>query len=180
MTTETPGTTPPSTRIPRWVLVVLCLSLAANVFVVGSLGAAMWRFHRAPPPEFGPPNLLGYSVSLDRDRRKQIYEGTASIRQRLRPLRQEIRQARNELTATIAADPFDATKFDAAQAQLVAKENEARELTRQLYTEIAKNLTPEERRAYGRWRERRGPPPPVGLLDDPDGPSHGGPPFRRH
>ncbi|MDX2204751.1 MAG: periplasmic heavy metal sensor [Hyphomicrobiaceae bacterium] len=173
MSIETPGAEPAAARIPRWLLVVLCLSLAVNVFVAGSIGAAMWRF-RGGPPEPGPPNLIGYSVSLGHGRRKEIYDITADIRQRLRPMRREIRQARNEIAAVMAAEPFDEAKFEAAQANLIAKENEARELTRELYSQIVKNLTPQERRAYGKWRERRWMPPPRGLLDDPDGPP--GPP----
>jgi uncharacterized membrane protein len=183
MTNEMPGTQPAARRIPRWLLVVLCLSLAGNVFVVGSIGAAMWRFRGGPPPpEMGPPNLLGYSTSLERSRRKAIYDNTQTVRQRLRPMRQEIRQARNDLAAVIAAEPFDDAKFEAAQASLLAKENEARELTRQLYSDIVKNMTPEERRGYGKWRERRWMPPPTAQLDDPDappGPPPHGPP-RRH
>lgn len=171
MTIETPGIAPAAARAPRWLVVVLSLSLAVNVFVVGWIGAAIWRFHGLPPPpDAGPSNLMGYSVSLERDRRKEIFESTKAIRRQLRPIRHEVRQARNELAAVIAADPFDEAKFEAAQARLIEKENEARDLTRQLYSQIVKDLTPEERRAYGKWREHRWIPPPRGLLDDPDGP----------
>ncbi len=169
MTVDASGTRKTARRIPRWLLVVLIVSLAANVFVVGSVGAAIWRFHRAPQADWVAPNLLGYSGSLGKERRHELREATAPIRERLKPLRRELRQARNELTEAITAEPFDKARFEAAQANLLAKENLTREATRALYTEIVQRLSPEERRAYGKWRERRWMPPPSPLIDDAEG-----------
>jgi hypothetical protein len=46
-----------------------------------------------------------------------------------------------------------------------------------LYLKIADNLTPDERQAFPRWRERRRPPG-HNLLDEPDHQA-GDPPSRR-
>lgn len=158
---------PAKPRTPSWLLVLLFVSLAANLLVVGSVGAAMWRFHRAPPPHWAPPNLLGYAMSLRPDRYEALWTASEQMRQKLRPIRQELRAARNEVTAAIVAEPFDQAAFEAAQKRLVEKEGQARLATLSLYAEIVKNLTPDERRGYRRWREHRRPPP-IGILEDGD------------
>ena len=176
MTDVTPSPATLTQRTPRWLLGVLFASLALNVFVVGSLGAAMWRFHRAPPPpEWAPPNcLLGFTNTLPRERHKTLRTAVAPIREQLRPLRNDVRTARNELTATISAEPFDLANFEAAQANLAEKERKARETMSALYAEIIKSLSPEERRAYSAWRSHnRPPPPPIGILEEGDGPPGG-------
>lgn len=162
-------------RTPGWLLVLLFVSLAANLLVVGSVGTAMWRFRQGPPPGV-LPNLLGYASSLKGERYVAVREATAPLRHKLRPIRQELRAARNEVTAAITAEPFDQAAFEAAQKRLVEKESQVRHATIALYAEIVKSLTPEERRAYGWWREHRRPPP-TGILED-DGPPGGGPPKR--
>lgn len=181
MSSATSGGGPSAHRlIPNWLLVLLFVSLAANLLVIGSVGAAMWRFrHPPPPPPFGggPPNLLGYASSLKGERYHAVLDATAAQRERLRPLRQELRAARSDVTAAVTADPFEQAAFEKAQARLIDKENEVRQAALSLYVEIVKNLTPEERRDYQRWRDHR-PPPPIGFLED-GGPPEGPPPFPR-
>lgn len=176
MNAATTSVVPPARqRTPNWLLVLLFISLAANLLVVGSIGAAMWRFgHPPPPPGGGPPNLIGYASSLTGERYKAVWDATAAHRQKLRPLRQELRTARAGVTAAVAAEPFDQAAFEAAQTRLIDTENQVRQATLSLYVEIVKNLTPEERRAYSRWREHRHQPP-IGLLED-GGPMGGPPP----
>lgn len=165
-------------RTPSWLLVVLFVSLAANLLVIGSVGTAMWRFrHGPPPPPAVMPNLIGYASSLKGERFTAVRDATEPLRQKLRPLRQELRVLRNEVTAAISAEPFDNAAFEAAQARLSEREGQVRQAMTALYAEIARNLTPDERRAYSRWREhRRGPPP--SILED-EAPPPGGPPPRR-
>lgn len=172
MTTDIEPTRPSAPRAPRWMLWLLFASLALNLLIIGLVAGSAWRFrHGGGPPHHGwaPPNLIGYSMALERGRNKALREATSPMRHALKPLRRDIHAARNEVTAAISAEPFDQARFDAAQARLVDLENQARQQTLALYAEIAKSLTPDERRAYKQWRERRRPPAP-GFFDDLEGP----------
>lgn len=164
------------TRTPRWVLALLFVSIALNLLVIGLVAGTAWRFRHGGPQGWLPPNLIGYSMSLERDRHKALREATSPMRQALRPLRKEIHAARNELNATIVAEPFDLARFERAQARLVELENTARNQTQALYSAIVKSLTPDERHAYIKWRENRRPNVPS-FLDEADG-IPGGPPRR--
>lgn len=173
MTTAVEAPPSPATRAPRWMLWLLFASLALNLLIIGLVAGSAWRFrHGGPPHGWAPPNLIGYSMSLERGRNKAMRDVTSPMRHALKPLRREIHAARNEVTAAISAEPFDQARFDAAQARLVDLENQARQQTLALYAEIAKTLTPEERRAYKGWREHRRPPGP-GFFDDVEGPGPG-------
>lgn len=172
MTTDASPGPAAGPRAPRWMLWLLFVSLAANLLIVGLVAGSLWRFRHGGPHHHGwiPPNLIGYSMSLERERSKALREATHSMRHALKPLRREIHAARGEVTAAISAEPFDQARFDAAQARLVDLESRARQQALALYAEIAKTLTPEERRAYKGWREHRRPSGP-GFFDDLDGSS---------
>ena len=155
-------------RAPRWLLVALFTSLALNLLIVGSVAGAMWRF-RKPPPWAGAitPNLLGYASTLSPDRRKQLWDLTAEERGHIRPFRREVRAARDETVKALATEPFDQVAFKGAQQRQAEAEGRARQAVQDLYVKIAAGLTPEERRAFPRWREHRRPPG-HNLLDEPD------------
>jgi uncharacterized membrane protein len=157
-------------QAPRWMLLLLVGSLAVNFLVIGLAAGAMWRF-RGPPPLAGvTPNLLGYASTLPSDRRKALWDQTEGERHTLRPFRREVRAAREETIKALVAEPFDREKFMAAQARQSDAEHRAREAVQSLFTKIASDLTPDERRAFPRWREHRRPPG-QNLLDEPDHPA---------
>jgi len=157
-------------RAPRWMLLLLIASLAVNFLFLGLAAGAMWKF-RGPPPLAGvTPNLLGYASTLPSDRRKALWDETEAERQHLRPFRREVRAAREETIQALVADPFDHAKFAAAQEKQSDAEQRARKAVRDLFAKIADRLTPEERRAFPTWRERRRPPG-KNLLDEPDQPA---------
>ena len=74
-------------------------------------------------------------------------------RQAVRPLRRQLREAREEAVNALIADPFEKRRFEAAQDRVLAADHKARQAVFQLYTEIAANMTPQERRAFAGWRE---------------------------
>lgn len=145
-------------RVPRWVLVLLVLSLALNLLVLGSVGALMWRV-RAASALGGAvaPNLLGYASTLPTERRKELWELSAQERQQVRPYRREVRAARQQTVDALVAERFDRQQFIAAQTRQADAETRAREVVRNLYVTIAEGLTREERQGYAHWRENRRP-----------------------
>jgi uncharacterized membrane protein len=150
------------------MMVALLASLALNLLIVGWVAGAVWRF-RKPPVWAGAitPNLLGYASTLAPERRKQLWDATAQERHQVRPFRREVRTAREETIKALIAEPFEKQRFHAAQVRQAELENSAREAVRNLYVKLAEELTPEERRAFPRWREHRRPPG-HNLLDEPD------------
>lgn len=165
----TPTPTPETRRrVPRWLLVALFVSLALNLVIIGSVAGAVWRF-RKPPVWAGAvtPNLLGYASSLPAARRKALWDATAEERRLARPFRREVRVAREETINALIAEPFEKQRFFDAQARQAETEHRAREAVRSLYAKLADVLTPEERRAFPRWREHRRHPS-HNLLDEPD------------
>jgi uncharacterized membrane protein len=157
-------------RAPRWMLLLLIASLAVNFLFLGLAAGAMWKF-RGPPMLAGvTPNLLGYASTLPSDRRKALWDETEAERQYLRPFRREVRVARDETIKALVAEPFDREKFVEAQDKQSEAEQRARQAVRDLFAKIATGLTPEERRAFPRWREHRRPAG-QNLLDEPDRPA---------
>jgi uncharacterized membrane protein len=155
-------------RTPRWILTLLFVSLALNLLIVGAVAGAVWRF-RGPPPWAGAviPNLIGYASTLPPERRRQLWRETAEERDHVRPFRRQVRAARAETLRALAAEPFDRERFVEAQARQADAEDQARAAVRQLYVKIAEILTPEERRAFSHWRDKRRAPV-RNLLDEPD------------
>ncbi len=162
------GTPQPARPNSRWLVVALLTSLALNLLIVGWVAGAIWRFHRPPAwTRVITPNLLGYASTLPRERRKQLWDATAEERRHLRPLRREVRAAREATIKILSVEPFDREHFLAAQTRQAAAEDRAHEAVRSLYAKLADVLTPEERRAFPGWRAHRRHPS-QNLLDEPD------------
>jgi len=155
MTAATASMSRPSA--PRWMAIALVASVALNLVVVGAMAAGLWR-HRALA-EAGSahvsPNLLGYAGTLPAERRKDVWARTEEQRRIVRPLRRDLREAREDLLKVLTADQFDAARYEAAQARLLAADQKAREAVYKLFAEVAQGLTNDERRQYMRWREMR-------------------------
>jgi uncharacterized membrane protein len=153
-------------RTPSWVAAGLIVSLALNLLVIGAVAGALWRPSPSGPHGGGSANLLNYTNTLPTDRRKQLWEATAEARRELRPLRREVRLAREEVLKTLAAEPFDKAKFMAAQTQLGEAHTRARSAVYNLYAVLASHLTPDERRGFRHWRDQHRPPG-SNALDEP-------------
>jgi uncharacterized membrane protein len=151
------------------MVVALFASLALNLIVVGAVASFVWRhrleFAAGPPPHLAP-NLLGYTSTLPAERRKALWSHTEEERRNMRPFRRALREARDESLRALTAEPFDHQRYLAAQSRLLAADQQAREAVYKLYGEIAVSLTPDERRGFLRWREKRRPM--QNLLDEPE------------
>ena len=156
MSENAPTPAPLQTRAPRWMWIVLVLSLALNLLVLGTAAGAIWHFrHGHPFHDRGPDGLSRYLATLPEERRGDIAALIEAERAKTRDLRRLSREKRRE-----AARAFEAEPFDAARLEAVAREaSQARiELIRQrelFFTELARKLTAEERRAYLEWRHER-------------------------
>jgi uncharacterized membrane protein len=151
------------------MVVALLASLAVNLAIIGATATALWRHRQQLQTAGAPhllPNILSYASTLSPERRKELWTRTEEERRLVRPLRRELREAREESLKMLVAEPFDNQRYQEAQARLLTADQKAREAVYKLYGEIAAGLTSDERHGFLRWREKRRPM--QNLLDEPD------------
>ncbi len=160
----------------RWALLA---SLAVNALFVGGFVSALVRYGVSPPGTAQGPaaqhNLAAYVATLPADRTSVIWRKAAGKRQALNQNRRLIRDARDEALLTLTAEPYDKERFLAAQTLLIEAEHTQRLAQRDFLADLAGSLTPDERRAFMRWRgaarpqagDRAQPQPPTPELSKP-------------
>jgi uncharacterized membrane protein len=137
--------------------VALVTSVALNLLILGAIGGSLWAFrHHRPWLAYAMNvHLLGFAATLPQERRAAIWEATREARRAMRPFRHEVREARAEARALLAAEPFDKEKFAQAQARLLDAEMRVRREAHKLYVDVASLMTPQERQAFTQWQPRR-------------------------
>ena len=148
-------------HLPRWMWVILIASLAVNLFVVGVVARAFW------PHRYGSANqggglfgtLMAYTRALPEDRRAAVRQGIDRERPfaALRPLREELRAARQEAARVFKAEPFDREAFLAAEAQVQAAEVKLRQAVVRMAVDVAGRMNAQERAGFLKWREMHRP-----------------------
>lgn len=163
---QTPSAAPPRRNWRRWLLIG---SLAFNALFVGAAASAIWRFGGPPSVlQNVPGNLVSFVDTLPSAREKEVLPGGRELRATIAPLRRDLREARREVLAAIAATPFDTASYERAQTRLFEAETRLRNEQGQLLSAVLTKLTPEERRAYLRWHEHRRGHPRRGGGQRPD------------
>jgi uncharacterized membrane protein len=169
-----------ATRLPRWLLPVLVASLAANLIVAGAVLGQRWRSggevasaYRGGPDseaEAGQRTLRRVSP----ERRQEMRRIFESHRGSFRGQWQEVKRAREQVQATLSAEPFDRQAYVSSMQRYLDIEVQARKSVQPMYADIAATLSPEERRDFlrGHRHLRR---VIVGKPED----GGGGPPGRR-
>lgn len=163
-------------RWPRWKGIVLVVSLALNLLVVGVVATAAIRHRLGPPPGFTQATVVTFARSLPEPRRREIWESTRPERMALRPYRAELRRARAEVRRTLVAEPFDPARFRAAHERLLEAEVSARKVAHLLFEATALRMTPDERRAFAQWQPLAERPGRRHSYRDPDTDSDAAPP----
>ncbi len=155
-------------RVPRWLWVLLLLSLALNLFVVGVAARTLWpaRYGSAGSGPGLAGNMLAYVNTLPEPRRAAVR--AAGKKERvfagLRPLRQEVRAARRVAADLFKAEPFQREEFLAAEARVATADLKLRQAIAALSADIAEQLTADERGGFLRWRGLNRPGGPRGQM----------------
>jgi uncharacterized membrane protein len=146
---DTPTLPSRSRAAPRWLWVVLILSLALNLLVAGAaVGAFVLGRHTMAWSSGGMAgNVVQFARQLPSERRSQIWAEVAEQRKAIRPLWRETGRLRRQLAALLAADPFDGAAFAETQRRMLEAEMRARAAGQALVSAIATRLSAEERRA---------------------------------
>ena len=144
--------TPTPQKRSRIVTIVLVCSLALNlIFVGGLIGRAIFG---GPPGHL--PNNMGWMIRhLDDEQRKQLKPTLREHAKSLRPLRHEMRAARQRLNATIQEDPLDDAALDLALEELRSASSKFQIATHGNMSSLLKKMSPAARREALKFLNRR-------------------------
>jgi uncharacterized membrane protein len=140
---------------------LLVASLAVNLLFAGGVAASVWRHHhgfghgdRASRGEFP---LLGFVRDLPADRQQAVRDQLMAARDKVQPLRKDVRDAWDASNSILTVEPFDKAKAKEAVTRLLDAESKFKLAVTDVLLDTAEKLTPEERRKLQEWRERRRP-----------------------
>ena len=143
-----PGS-PPAVGAPRWMRVLLVLSLALNLLVAGFIvGDVLTDGGRGRAPRPIEMTLGPFARAMDAEDRRAIL-GSLRGNPDLRPLSRDQRSAAfGEILFTLRAEPFDRTHAEAAlSAQAERVQGLERAIQGALVDRLA-TMTPEQRAAF--------------------------------
>ena len=142
-------TSPPRRRIGLRVL--LFISLALNMVIIGVVGGAILNFSRGEDHPIMVSRDLGlgaYFAALEPSGRRELNKELRARKGELRASRSEWRSSLVETTAAIRAEPFDAARVRAAverQAELAAR---GREYGLNVMIAQLERMSPQQRAAF--------------------------------
>lgn len=137
----------------RWLLPALVVSLVLNMLLVGLIAGA--RLHHGGWRGHGERHF-GFLKDLPEGRRAELAKEMETLRGELHEKREAVHELRRRARALIAKEPFDAAAVSAAIEQISAARGEANRHAAQRFVEVLSRMSPEERRRFVEWRERRG------------------------
>ena len=154
MSIETPA--PPARKAPRWMKVLLVISLALNLLVFGAIGARL-----VFGPAFGPPRGLGapgvmfmegrrMMRNLPPERRQALRSIIGMHRMELRKHRQKIARARARLARQLAQDKLDMASYKAELVKMQQAETEGYEMVMRMRADFLNAMNKSERQRFAR------------------------------
>ena len=129
--------------------VALAISLTLNLFGLGFMSARFLHGHRGDHggprgPFFGPRSLL-LDAELGDSMDAEVRGVMERHRESLRAQREQLRKARQAVSAALTSEPFDAGALTQALARLRQMTDESQALRHAALIEIAPALTREQR-----------------------------------
>jgi uncharacterized membrane protein len=153
MTIESPET---KGRPQRWLYPLLMVSLAANLLIVGAVAGGLWRFrHHGFMGMAAQHGLMGFVRQLPSDRQAAVGKDLGLEKEKLRPIRQEMREAWSATNAAIGAEPFDKDKLKASAAKSAEANARMQAAIANTIVELADKLTPNERKLLQAWHDKQ-------------------------
>ena len=166
---ERTGETELKPRAPRWMKIVLVLSLMINAAVVGAIGSRAWKIHKYGHGYHAMHAIGVHSFlrQLPRERRKELREKFRRIRSELHEHGYSSMKPLRGFANALAASDYDQSKVEAA-VRAFRLSHEERSAKRERYIlELVDALSAEERKLLGekmleradrraRWHKRIG------------------------
>lgn len=139
-------------KAPRWMKIVLVLSLMLNVVGIGAVGARAWMVHKHGHGAHAMHALGIYSFlrKLPRERRKELRQKFKTMRGELRRHGQSLVGPLKGLAGVLAANDFDKGKLASAITALRTS-HDMRAMAREKFLlSFVDSLSAEERQMLGR------------------------------
>jgi uncharacterized membrane protein len=163
-----PPVTPPGA--PRWMKILLALSLAANLAIAGIVGGALLHGARdRAAPEVRDIGFGPFTEALSPEDRRELRRAFMADGDNPREMRRQMRADFGRLLDILRTDPFDETALRTALDQFQLRSQERVDLGARLLQARINAMSPAERAAFADRLEqmlargpRRGDPPPDG------------------
>ncbi len=156
MTDETPETGAPRVRTKRWIKLVLGLSLALNLLIVGAVGGAIWRIGGHSDDRKGGPSARadagGFALirALPSDDRRALFR---EVRKAPRKSASEGRAQMQAMVTLLKTNPLDEAQLDAlTEARLQDGETRQAQLSEAWKARVMA-MTEAERATYAKRLE---------------------------
>jgi len=144
-------TSTPKRKKPLITIILIC-SLGLNLLFVGGL---IGRFMLGGPPNHLPNNMGWMVRHLDDEHRKKLKPLLRDYSKASRPVRMEMRAARQRLNVAMQSDPLDEAAVELALKDLRAASNAFQIALHENMVTILKEMEPEQRRDAMKFIERR-------------------------
>ena len=159
--TDAPEPMAPS-RTPRWVKIVLVLSLAFNLLIVGIAaggfaGKDRKGGHRGGPDRISVPGDLAPRAFIAAIPMEDRHDLATAFRDRVRPeegRREELRARVQSLLVALRAEPFDPTAISVLMMEQRSAILERQEKGQAVFLEYLTDLSAEERLAFAEKLEK--------------------------
>ncbi len=147
-------------QAPRWIYAVLLASLMINMMFVGLVAGRMWAhsgWHEEHSHRRDGKGIGAFLHQLPESRRQVLRVTLEATRVEVRAMREEVRQLRQQARSVLSHDPFDSAAFTAAMARVNAARAKIGERVAKGMSDLAGQMTIDERKAFAAYEERRGP-----------------------
>jgi len=140
----------------KWLLGGAIVSLCLNLFLIGGMIAGRMHGSMGGPAGRGGGMVM---ATVPPELKPIIREKLKAHGPDFKAERDEMREIRARVADALTAEPFDRAKFDAALAELERSAGTILHLAQQGLSEIAAELTPEQRRQWAEGWRRMGSRP---------------------
>jgi len=138
----------------RWLMPVLVVSLIVNVAFIGLFaGHYIFRPGRGHPVDFAMHRLIH---GMPKEARDPVRAEMETRRPQVAAKIAELRKARQDVRAALAADPFDRARLDAAFAEVQTSSAAVQAELHSAVADAVAKLPPDARQRLADWgRDRR-------------------------
>ena len=98
---------------------------------------------------------MGFARELPEEKRQKYFDDMKMAKEKLRPLRQELRTSWDQANQQLGEEPFDKSKFKASLDRVAETERQFRLQIYAVIADAAEKMSAPERKAFQKWRESR-------------------------
>lgn len=143
---------------PRTLKTLAAVSLALNVFLIGSIAGGAYRLFAHQRAEAAQQRGIRFAAAdLSAERQRELRDALRNTRRESQPLIRDARDGRIDIAHILAAPNFDRNALDDALARTRDADVALRARVERTVADFAATLTPDERLKLVGAMERYGP-----------------------